>query len=86
MIKKLALIGGVSAALLAGGLGVGSASAGTVAPDQTASAAIMWRGDFCDNWYHRGDWRCRSNDRWNWDGHHWHHWRWDSRGHHWYAR
>lgn len=86
MIRKIAVILGSSAALMVGGLGVGSASAATMAPEQTTQQASWHPRDFCDDWGHRGDWRCRSENRWNWDGHRWHHYRWDGRGHRWYER
>jgi hypothetical protein len=85
MIRNLALVLGAASALLVGGLGVGSASAETLSPEQGAQSAAAWHPrDFCDQWNHRGDWRCRSYDRWGWDGHRWHHWRWN--GHRWYER
>lgn len=73
-------------ALAVGGLGVGTASAATITPEQAAPApqVTWWHGDFCDDWGHRFAPQCRG-DRWNWDNRHhrWDHWRWDGRGHRW---
>lgn len=69
-------------------LGIGSASASTPTPAEHVAAigsALPTYRDFCDDWNHRGDQRCRS-DRWNWDNrnHRWGHDRWD--GHRWNRR
>jgi len=72
-------------------LGVGSASASTLTPaPQVAAISSSHPGyrmgwDYCDDWNHRGEGRCRG-DRWSWDAAHhcWVHDRWD--GHRWNRR
>jgi hypothetical protein len=90
-LGRTALRGSVVALGVAGAvaLGVGTASASTLTPAPRAatvsSSYLVNRGDYCDDWNHRRDGRCRG-DRWNWDGphHRWNHDRWD--GHRWNRR
>lgn len=87
-MKRTAIVAGTLAMAFVG-LGVGTASASTLAPEQTAvtSARPMPR-DFCDDWNHRGTPQCRRGDRWTWDWQHhrWDHDRWDGRDHRWHRR
>lgn len=83
------LVAGAATALL----GVGSASAATTDPAASpaapaAAAAQPWRGDWCDDWYHRYDRGCFYQTRWYWHGDNrghgrWEQWRYDGRGHRW---
>ncbi|HEX4099662.1 MAG TPA: hypothetical protein VHY21_03850 [Pseudonocardiaceae bacterium] len=80
----------LAAGALATGAGAGAASATTLAPapqqvQTTAGNPSMFGQDFCDDFNHRGDPRCRG-DRWTWDPahHRWNHDRWD--GHRWNHR
>jgi hypothetical protein len=81
---------GVAAVLCAAGalglVGVGTASAATLDLDQQASAARPVHRDFCDDWNHRGNRACWSQNQWRWDGHRWHHYRWEPRQHRWNER
>lgn len=92
-LGRTALQGSALALCTAGALtlSMGSASASTpTSPLQEAAissshATYPTGRDFCDDWGHRGDWRCHA-DRWNWDNrfHRWDHDRWD--GHRWNRR
>jgi hypothetical protein len=73
---------------VATGAGTASATTLTPAPQQaqtTAGHLTALGRDFCDDFNHRGDPRCRG-DRWTWDQahHRWNHDRWD--GHRWNHR
>lgn len=70
----------LAAGALAAGAGTASAAPLTAAPQIATGHHAAFHRDFCDDFHHRGDGRCRG-DRWTWDRAHrcWHHDRWDGR-------
>ena len=92
-LGRTALRGSALALCTAGALalGVSSASASTLTPAPQVAVissnhpVYRMHRDYCDDWNHRGDRRCRA-DRWSWDSarHCWVHHRWD--GHRWNRR